>query len=312
VIIQEKVREICEEIRSGLQLQYVAYSGCWRVPRSFDGTMEVFVSGEGGSPLWTLCGLWPDECELLCRALDAFDLEYQPLYPRMRQEDCVVATLATILHNDGRLLTERMAMFLRGDPVLYGRRTFEQPLHCRVSLRDAVHHNGWDDVARWLATFADDALFRGRVLFRGPEGIPDLITRTEAARIGRHHKGHITKMCRSIPGLAVGPLVSTANYFRQLVSRPLRDKAPRRGTTRRSHRDHDSDGGSDSERREALHAAVQTFVRTQGKATLDEIVAHVQDINPEIPAKEVRRILKNNDCFQQKVEAGTQFFTTRR
>jgi hypothetical protein len=300
----DEVAEIEAEIRDGLEFQHVLYSGSWRLPVLPNDTMQVLVCGQGGSPSWTLDGLLPPECERLCAALDALDAHCPPLYPGVIQEQCVVAALATLLHQRGVWLRDRVVLFLHGEVVLYGGRPFCRP-YSRWFLRDAVDQDGWDSVAQYLG-WLQSRLFGdapGDVSVHSGDGLADTsvcmlsetISRATAIRIAGVDKGTMSRWCANTPGLQVGRDISAMKFLQKLASRPVRDKAA--GTQSK-------DGGNAfTDPEETLHEVVSLYVLAN-KRTREEIIDHVRGILPRTSDSEIDRELRQSDVYRLTSHAG--------
>jgi hypothetical protein len=226
----------------------------------------------------------------------------------MPQEQCVVATLATLLHIRGIWLMDRTVLYLHGEDLICGDHSLCAPRYSRVILRDAVDRDGWDKVADFLARVKrrlfcgepGDATQWGKVetdefdilpQLPGLQIFPETVTRTQAASIANVYRGTITQWCKNIPGLAVGTGVSFAKLIEVLANRPPREKTGRRRNDSSSADDSRHDTGD-------LHEVVSLYILGRKQATRDEIINHVRDACPGTPDLAVDRVLGNSDCFR--------------
>ena len=99
-------------------------------------------------------GLFPDECDVLCREMigeDGDDL-------CRKRELLVTSTLATILHGRGIRLDACTVLYLHGKPTVgFGERKYSH-----VSFAEAVEEDGLDAVADYLIEQQNDLIRRAR------------------------------------------------------------------------------------------------------------------------------------------------------
>jgi hypothetical protein len=130
---QEVIAEICDCLDEGDEM--VAEYQC---PRPFGPITIIFTERPPSKQEWRLDGLWPTECDSLRSHL--LEVEWRD-GPDPMHEMCVVATLATLLHERGVRLDPATVIFLHGKA---------ERRYARVSFVEAVEQVGWDKAADFL------------------------------------------------------------------------------------------------------------------------------------------------------------------
>ena len=130
---QEVIAEICDCLDEGDEM--VAEYQC---PRPFGPITVIFSDQPPSKQKWRLKGLFPAKCARIRSHL--LEVEWRD-GPDIMHEMCVVATLATLLHERGIRLDPATVIFLHGKA---------ERRYARVSFVEAVEQVGWDKAADFL------------------------------------------------------------------------------------------------------------------------------------------------------------------
>jgi hypothetical protein len=156
------IDEIVRWLDEGWMLWYVL---CWDwiVPPTPEVPMPVAIRLDCAyTTQWVLNGLFPPECDRI-----RHHLPDDGNGTVKGQEMCVVATLATLLHQRGIRLDERTVSYLHGYSVLFGRRPLSPPPYGRIWLHEYVENDlsegehGWDEMADFLAEKQQELQYLG-------------------------------------------------------------------------------------------------------------------------------------------------------
>ncbi len=142
------INEIVARFDEGSLLLYV-YCWDWVVAPTFEVPMPVAIRLDCSHKTeWVLNGLYPTECDRLRSHVPDDGGVYGTT---AKQEMCVVATLATLLHLQGISLDERTVLYLHGHPVVFGDRQLIPSPPAPIRLCEHVDNYEWDEVADFLA-----------------------------------------------------------------------------------------------------------------------------------------------------------------
>jgi len=268
--------------------------------------------GEEGK--WVLNGLLPPECDqLLLHLPDEENLDGVNVKPEM----CVVATLATLLHQRGISLDERTVNYLHGRPVLFGHRWLDPPTYAltplferarerelgesgypkglpprppRVELLRCVKDFGWDETADYLAEQQERLRFLATA--RRPKGRPkdeefDQWASTRFAEL--RNVGQVVKEAVAKFGLrrdAARKRITRADWFHRMPAAPA--------TT--AHRPAPSPRSETGSRSLSLVEVIEKYIRANGPREDRELAAELG-----FGLREVKKSLQDQDRFQYRI-----------
>lgn len=149
------IAEIVRWLDEGFLLWYVV---CWDWQVRSTSQIPIPVAIRlncAWTPEWVLNGLFPPECDKI-RSHCPDDGNGNDAVHEM----CVVAVVATLLHQRGIRLDERTVHHLHGEIVLFGDRDLPPSRYAPVRLFQRVENNGWDEVVDFFVEEQKDLYYR--------------------------------------------------------------------------------------------------------------------------------------------------------